>query len=434
MTHIFSFEWLHIRKSGAFWGTAIVLPLLIGFSLYLGSERTAQQEETITQLRIAETSFYEEMRSQLEAIESGDAEVNAWFQNPANPLVLGQFGEAGRHIFLEPKPLAPLAAGQLDILPYYGRVTLTNLQPLRDNALENPFMQVSGSFDFAFVLVWIVPLFIIVMGYNVISSERERGTYSLLQSQPVSIRSILVQKMIFRFFLILGIIILSLLVWSALFSIELFNIHGLQLIGVISLYAAFWFTLCALFNLFQTSSAVNAVGLTGLWVIFLLIIPSIISLIVTSLHPVPSRALWITEQRTIQQAVEADGAELFDLWVVDHPEEFVEGDTPQFYNTWMRRFVWAQTIAEREREAERQFEEPRERQAQLASRLRVLSPPMTLQAWLERKAGTDTARLRSLENEMRAFQQEWQEFFLPRFQRLEFFTSDELTEIPSPDL
>ncbi|TVR19151.1 MAG: DUF3526 domain-containing protein [Balneolaceae bacterium] len=432
MTHIFSFEWLHFRKSGVFWGTATALPLLIGFSLFLGSERINEQNETISDIIATETVFYDNMRSQLEAIERGEAEVDAWFQNPANPLVLGQFGQAGRHIFLHPNPLAPLAAGQLDILPYYGKVTLTTMEPLRDNALENPFMQVSGSFDFAFVLVWLVPLFIIVMGYNVISSERERGTYSLLQSQPVSMRTILVQKMIFRFLLVFGIIILSLFVWAVLFGINLFNIQGLQLIAAISIYAAFWFALCVLFNLFQTSSAINAVGLTGLWVFFLLIIPSVISLIVISLHPVPSRALWITEQRAIQQAIQAEGDAIFDTWVVDHPEEFVEGDTPQFYDTWIRRFVWAQATEEREREAERQFEEPRERQAQLASRLRVLSPPMTLQAWLERKAGTDKDRLRSLEKEMRSFQQEWQEFFLPRFQRLEFFTADELTDLPAP--
>lgn len=430
--HIFDFEWRHVRTSGSFWGTALILPFLIGFSLYLGSNRTAQHIETITELRAAETAFYADMRSQLEAIERGDAEVDAWFQNPANPLVLAQFGEAGRHIFLHSKPLAPLAAGQLDILPYYGKVTLTNMEPLRDNALENPFMQVSGSFDFAFVLVWLVPLFIIVMGYNVISSERERGTYTLLQSQPIPIRTILFQKMVFRFLVVNGIIILSLLVWSVLFGIDLFNIQGVQLVAAISLYTAFWFALCILFNLFQTSSAVNAVGLTGLWVFFLLIVPSVISLVVTSLHPVPSRAHWITEQRTIQQTVQAEGEAIFDTWIVDHPEEFVEGDTPQFYNTWIRRFVWAQATEEREREAERQFEEPRERQAQLASRLRVLSPPLSLQAWLERKAGTDTDRLRSLENHMRAFQQEWQEFFLPRFQRLEFFTADELADIPAP--
>ena len=47
MKHVFKFEWLHIRKSSLFWVTAIVLPLLIGYSLYLGNERVLQQQETI---------------------------------------------------------------------------------------------------------------------------------------------------------------------------------------------------------------------------------------------------------------------------------------------------------------------------------------------------------------------------------------------------
>lgn len=432
MRHLFLFEWLHIRKSGTFWGTVLVLPLLIGFSLFLGSQRIAHQKETIAELRTSEKEFYEKKRQELKQLEEYGNSVDIWWQNPANPLVISQFGQAGKHVFLEPKPLSALAAGQLDILPYYGRVTLTGTEPLRDNALENPFMQVSGSFDFAFVLVWLVPLFVIVMGYNVISSERESGTFALLKSQPVSIKRILAGKLIFRFLLVLAITLLSLTAWSLLFGIDLRNSDGALLMIIISAYIAFWFLLCALVNMTKTGSAVNAVILAGLWVFFLLLLPSFITLTASTVHPLPSRALWITEQRAIQQEVEGEGEELFDLWIVDHPEEFVEGDTPQFYNIWLRRLVWSETVQERKQEAERLFEEPRRRQAALAARLRPLSPPMTLQAWLERKAGTDADRLRSLDEEMRAFQQKWQDFFLPRFRMLEFFASDEIRDIPSP--
>ncbi len=432
MRHLFLFEWLHIRKSGAFWGIVGVLPLMIGFSLFLGSQRIAHQEETMAQLRASEREFYEAKRQELKAIEQDGSSVDMWWQNPANPLVLGQFGQAGKHVFLEPKPLSALAAGQLDILPFYGRVTLTGTEPLRDNALENPFMQVSGSFDFAFVLVWLIPLFVIVMGYNVISSEREGGTFALLTSQPVSMKRILAGKLLFRYLLVLGIILVSMTAWALLFGIDLLNRDGGLLLIVVSAYIAFWFLLCALVNMAKTGSAVNAVILAGLWVFFLLLLPSIITLTSSTVHPVPSRALWITEQRAIQQEVESEGEELFDLWIVDHPEEFVEGDTPQFYNIWLRRFVWAETVQERKQEAERLFEEPRMRQTALAARLRPLSPPMTVQTWLERKAGTDADRLRSLDEEMHAFQQKWQDFFLPRFRMLEFFASDELKEIPSP--
>ncbi len=432
MKDLFLFEWRHIRNSGSFLGMLVIIPLLIGFSLHLGNERVNQQLETISQLREMEETFYYDKLNELKAIEAGEAEYNAWWQNPANPLVLAQFNQAGRHVFLEPKPLSALASGQLDIFPYYGKVTLTTADPLRDNALENPFMQVAGSFDFAFVLVWLIPLFVIVMGYNVISSERENGTYALLQSQPIAIKKILFYKLLFRFLVISGLIVISLILWALVYGINVFSISGLQLISIVLLYIAFWFCLCAIFNLYQTSSAVNAVGLAGLWVILLLVIPALISLIVSTVHPIPSRAIWITEQRAIQQDVQAQGEELFDLWLVDHPEEFLEGDTPQFYQSWVRRLVWAENIAEREQKAERIFEEPRIRQSEMASRLRFLSPPMALQTWLERKAGSDAERLRSLDQELKRFQSEWQVFFLPRFYRLDFFTPDEFDLIPRP--
>lgn len=432
MYHIFTFEWRHIKSSGLFRVTLLVLPLLIGYSLYLGNERVVQQEETIQSLRTAEANFYAEKKQELLAIEQGEKEVERWFQDPANPLVIGQFAGAGKHVFLTPGPLAALAGGQMDILPYYGRVTISTTEALRDNALENPFMQLVGTFDFAFVLVWLVPLFVIVTGYNMLSSERELGTYALLRSKPVSIVRILLFKMLFRFLIIFGLVAISLLFWAALFGINLLHKDGLALFGVVLLYIAFWFSLCALFNLLPTASAVNAVSLAGLWVFFLLLVPSIISMLATSLHPVPSRALWTTEQRSIQQNIQQKDEALFDAWVADHPEEFVEGNTPGFYQIWLRRLVMAETMDALYLEAQTKFEQPKERQAALVSRLRPLSPPMWLQSWLERRAGTDAQRLRSLDKKLQNFQKEWNDFFVPRFRLLDFLSVDDYEMIPEP--
>lgn len=432
ISHICSFEWKQLKSSGLFRITLLVLPLLIGYSLYLGNERVTHQEQTIESLRTAEANFYDEKRQELEAIERGEKEVERWFQDPANPLVLSRFRGAGKHVFLEPKPLAALAGGQLDILPYYGKVTITTMEPLRDNALENPFMQVIGIFDFAFVLVWLVPLFVIVLGYNMLSSEREMGTYALLRSQPVSIYRILFYKMLFRFMILCSLVIFSLLIWTLIFGISLFNNDGIALLGVILLYIAFWFGFCALFNLFQTSSAVNAVSLAGVWVLFLLLIPSLISMLASSLNPIPSRALWITDQRSIQQEVAQENDALFDSWITEHPEEFVESDTPSFYEVWLRQLITAEATQNREKVAQVRFEEAKEQQAALVSRLRPLSPSMWVQSWLERRAGTDAERLASLNDEMLKFQKEWYDFFVPRFRRLEFLSSEEYDLIPKP--
>jgi len=432
MGHIFTFEWLLIRKSGEFIITAIMLPLLIGYSLYLGTNRVNIQRSTIQELKSAEVDYYDDLKSRLLAIERGEVEVGPWWQDPSNPLVVGQMGAAGKHVFLEPKPLAALAFGQLDILPYYGKVNMTSVQPLRDNALDNPFLQMVGSFDLAFVLVWIVPLFVIAFGYNMLSSEKELGTYALLQSQPISLHRVTAYKLLFRLFLLYGILVISLIGWALVLNINLWHADGLTLFWIIMLYVGFWFVLCAFFNVLHTSSAVNAVGLTGLWVLFLLVVPSLISMLASSMHPVPSRALWTVEQRDIQQSVQSNARELFDAWLVDHPEEYLDQDTPVYYETWMRRFVSNAEVKRLELAKAAAFEEPRRNQSHLVAQLRIVSPPMLVQNWLEINAGTDAQRLRSLDETILSFQHQWNDYFLPQFQKLDVFTIHDFDSIPDP--
>ncbi|MCC5927136.1 MAG: ABC transporter permease subunit [Bacteroidetes bacterium] len=430
ITHLFRFEWMQLWKSWSFRISAVIIPFLIAYSVYLGHNRVADQHQHVQVLQDLEETFYAEMAERLRLIERGEYEVGAWFQDPANPIVLAQFGDAGRHVILHPKPLAALAAGQSDLFPYYGKVTLTNRVAMRDNAFENPVMQVTGQFDFAFVLVWLIPLFVIVLGYDVLSREKESGTYALLQSQPISIANVLLLKTLFRFLVISGIVIGSLLLFGAMFGVPLFNFGGLQVVLVVLLYIAFWFSLCVLINLYSDRSAVNAIILAGLWVFFVLILPALITLYAGKQHPVPSRAMWVTEQRAIEQSVNRQRDVLFESWKADHPEEVVEGDTPIFYQAWLQRLLTNEMIQERIDEAADRFNTPRNAQAGLINRLRLLSPPMYLQHWFQQTAGTDSDRLQTLDEQMRAFQQEWQAHFIPRFRQLDFFTSEEIQQIP----
>jgi len=197
MLHLLSFEWIHFRKSTASRISIVVCFILIGIGLYLGNEKISSQESTIAQLRTSEALFYSDKFNVLQHIEKGGAEPEQWWHHPANPLVLSEIGQAGKYVALDTKPLASFALGQLDIFPHYGKVKLNSVEMIRENALENPFLQISGSFDVAFVIVWLIPLFVIAIGYNIISSERENGTFRLLQSQPITINRILLYKLVF---------------------------------------------------------------------------------------------------------------------------------------------------------------------------------------------------------------------------------------------
>jgi ABC-2 type transport system permease protein len=432
IAHLFYFEWLQLRNLWGFRATVVIVPVIIALSLYSGYLRVKDQHQTITEIRASETGFYDEMTDRVTRLASGDYVVDVWFDDPSNPLVLAQFGEAGKHIVIEPKPLAALAVGQSDVFPYYGKVTLLNRTPMRDNALENPLLQATGPFDFAFVMVWLIPLFVIAMGFDVLSREKESGTYALLQSQPTSVYKILVLKIVFRFALTTAIVVLPLLLLSSVLSLSFFHKDGLIVLSMVLLYIGFWYALCIGVNFFSHRSSLNALSLAGVWVLFVLVIPAVITLLASYMHPVPSRTLWTTELRAIEQSVNADRDYYFESWKADHPQEVLEGETPVFYRTWLQRIVTNEVIQERIDAAEDRFNSARDKQQKLIEMLRPLSPAMVLHHRLQQIAGTDAAHLLTLDSRMRSFQAEWQEFFMPRFRQLDMLEPSDMKHIPRP--
>ena len=64
--------------------------------------------------------------------------------------------------------------------------------------LENPQRLLSGRLDLAFVLIYLYPLLILAISYNLLSAEQEQGTLALLLSQPVSLRTVILAKVAVR--------------------------------------------------------------------------------------------------------------------------------------------------------------------------------------------------------------------------------------------
>src|SRR5450830_698303 len=84
-----------------------------------------------------------------------------------------------------PLPLAFAAFGQRDVQPYSLRVRLLGLQAqLYESESVNPELAAAGRFDFAFVLVYLAPLFVIALMHDLVTGEREAGRLRLLASLP----------------------------------------------------------------------------------------------------------------------------------------------------------------------------------------------------------------------------------------------------------
>ena len=60
----------------------------------------------------------------------------------------------------------------------------------------------SGQFDVAFVVLFLYPLLIFAVSFDLTASERERGTLRLVLAQPVHLRDVVAGKMIARALLV----------------------------------------------------------------------------------------------------------------------------------------------------------------------------------------------------------------------------------------
>jgi ABC-2 type transport system permease protein len=88
-----------------------------------------------------------------------------------------------------PSAWAPVSICQRDMQAFNLKVPLLAvLGQLYDSDRANPLLVAFGNFGLAFVLVFLLPLLVIALTYNVWSADQELGTWDLLQSQPASVR------------------------------------------------------------------------------------------------------------------------------------------------------------------------------------------------------------------------------------------------------
>ena len=407
-----------------------VFALLFAYALANGMAWADFQEETLTLAREGNLERTESLEAELTSIANG-GEPASPFRDPRSPSVLGG-ARGARTAALDPGPLTALAVGQTDLLPYYYDVSIYTNETsfLQNGEIENPLNLLLGRFDLAFVLIYLLPLLILALSFNVLSGEREQGTLALTLSQPVSIRGVVTAKLAFRAILVLGLALgVSLL--GVLFTGG-FGSPGRVLLWslAVAVYALFWFTLAAWVNGLGRSSAWNATVLVGAWLLLVVVLPAGVNITAGLLHPLPSRVELITAQREASNEAVSQRSELLAQYLEDHPELAI-GVEPDEANRAALAWAATEAVNDRLREVTDAHEERLVAQQALVRRYRVLSPALLAQEALLDAAGTGDARFALFRSQVRGFADEWKAFFVPALLAGEQMTASVLPNIPS---
>ena len=426
----FKYEWLLLLRNQWIQVLTLLLLLLFGFAVYNGNQkvdsRTANISEALNDYKSEEVV----MLAQLDSIEKGlKVNTSSWLL-PTRPIVTGNLHP--RVVNMPAKPTAFIATGQSDLFAHYVKPQVTaDDSTMNFKEMTSPVQLLFGSFDLAFVIVFLLPLLIIAFSFNILASECESGSIKLLASQPINIRIWTLQKLGLRFFWLVIAIVITLSLVFIVFGFD-FQKNLMSFIGLLSIiivYALFWFVLAFATNIWIKSSSKNAITLIGFWILFVLLAPSIINQVSNLLYPIPSRTLMLNQMRSIKAETAKKQDEILDNYLRDHPE-YVTNDSTKGVGFYPKFMASQQLIEDELKPLVSKFESQLSKQHKLVNTFSWLSPSLIVQNSLNKIAGTSTEDYQNFKLQSLTFSKEWRDFFKPMLFKDLIFKKDDYKNLP----
>ena len=427
----FKYEWVSVWRDR--W--VVVLSLLffglLFFAIRNGQEKVLERQASIAKARGELRQAESKRKGEIDSVARGLKQYGeAW----RNPRLLSTYGQRmGKVVAMDAQPLAFVATGQSDLFTHYAKPKLYGeAYSLGFSELANPVQLLFGSFDLAFVCVYLLPLLVLAFSYNLLSSERESGSLRLTLSQPVSLFSWLVAKLALRYVVVVGLITATLLIVLALQGIAL-STGVFWLLLLISIYVLFWFAVSFLVSLLGWSSGQNAIVLVSVWVVLVLLVPSIVSQLANAVYPVPSRINMIHNYRVAEADAEKRASEILTSYYRDHPE-LVQQDSNQAnqYQFWLKYFASVDVLKKAVQPVLDEYDGALAQQQEWVDRFKVLSPAILFQAGLNDLAGTSTAHYTDFRHQVLEFNETWRKYFIPRMFANELLQASDLDQLPEP--
>ncbi|MCD8539240.1 MAG: hypothetical protein LRY55_05355, partial [Leadbetterella sp.] len=188
----------------------LVLSVIIGAmmlsSVWTGSSMLKKQEDTLAKIRLHEEEMTDSLKARIRRVEAAGMVYPGFIWDDPTFAYNTARNEGPGFAVKPPFALQALSVGQSDIQPFYYKVYINKKQYLTfEEEISNSFLQFMGNFDFAFVVIFLFPLLIIVFSYNVLSSEKEQGTWVLLKTSNRSVAGLIFIRIMIRYLIFTGL-------------------------------------------------------------------------------------------------------------------------------------------------------------------------------------------------------------------------------------
>lgn len=385
-----------LLRSPAALGATLLLVLLSTIAVVSGLSEVRRQQQTISKLMVLQQ---EDLRQVARQYGAGNDPGNAAyysFHGTWNP----------------PSRLAFAASGQRDVAPFVLRVRALGLHAqLYEGETFNPESALPGRFDFAFVLIYLMPLCVIALLHDLISVERETGRLRMLTALRGSMSSAWWHRVSLRFAILLAAILLPFLTGTVIAGTALPAI--LSSVLLVTLYVAIWCAIATWLASFSGSSATQAARLLGVWVLITLVLPTLSQVLITRAVPADAGVdLVMAHREAVHGSWEIPRERTMERFFQTHPEwRHTAPLAPTFEWKWYLAFHQvADESVETQVAAYRKALRDRERWTE---RLGYLLPAVATNALLHRLADSDLTAQLDYQESIAAFHEQLRKFFYP---------------------
>lgn len=391
---IWTYEWkLLLRSKVAVAGLALLVALALA-SLLSGVQRIDSQREAIARIAaLQEEDTAAIMAAHAASQDAGSAAYYS-FHPTWNP----------------PSPLSFAAVGMRDVAPFVLRVRALGLEAqIHDGDAFNPELALAGRFDFAFLLTFLAPLFVIVLFHDLRSAESESGRERLLASLPQPITGLYARRALVR----LAAVGLCLGLPFTLVAFQQ-GVPGWQVaavLGLILAYLGFWVAVSLLVAWRGWISGTNAATLASVWVTLALVLPALSNVVIERAIPVEQGAEIARAQReAVNAAWDIPREVTLQRFYAKYPEWSDSAPLgTAFHYKWYLAFHQNGDDAVAPMAAA--YRSGIEQRSAAAGALGWLLPPVGLQAALTRMAGTDMRSHLQYQDRIRAYHAQLRTFY-----------------------
>ncbi len=286
--------------------TAFILAGLYG--LYQGFAFKQKQIHTINRLVLEKDSIAQNLKSGFKADTLTEKGKTAY---EAATDIFTVSWKIDLPVYKYPTSVAVYNIGQSDVFTYYYSFKVESfiMQLFKQTEISNPLRSLAGHFDVTFWMIYLLPLLILLLCFNIFSAELDNGNWRLIYSQGITAKQWVRSKI-----LLVLIILLFCLFATAIAGAGINYIYFNQLPGLAdvlfftgaSLYLLLWMAVFYCINSFGKTTSVNALASGLIWICICILLPVMVSKTAEISTPVDNSIISTYSRRPQNPKIETD--------------------------------------------------------------------------------------------------------------------------------